>query len=156
MKRYCKRVRQSDEDDEGLIHRPTTFGDITAADHMFPSQEARGLSDEQSALVVRDMFSGAVMVTLKVNAMNKQTFESLRHFAGRYLSDKNGVLSASDNAKELTGAASKLHFRVFVLITRVGKAGSRCRRLPSEVLAVVGWLHCQSQDILWLVSSSTS
>ena len=62
LKRYCKRVRQLDEDDEKLIHRPTAFGDIIEADHMFPSQEARGLSDEQSALVVRDRFSGAVVV----------------------------------------------------------------------------------------------
>ena len=46
LKRYCKHVRQTDEDDEKLIHRPTTFGDIIEADHMFPSQEA----DEQSAL----------------------------------------------------------------------------------------------------------
>jgi hypothetical protein len=44
LKRYCKRVRQSDEDDERLIQRPTTFGDIIEADHMFPSHEARGLN----------------------------------------------------------------------------------------------------------------
>jgi len=111
LKRYCKRVRQSDEDDEGLIHRPITFGDITAADHMFPSQEARGLSDEQSALVdagsKRHVLRGSDGYSQ--GERNEQAnFESLRHFAGRYLSDKNGVLSASDNAKELTGAASKL------------------------------------------------
>ena len=62
LKRYCERIRQIDGDDERLIHRPTTFGDITEADRAFPPQEARGLSDEQSALVVRDRFSGAVMV----------------------------------------------------------------------------------------------
>ena len=56
LKRYCKRARQiDDEDGERLIHRPTTFGDIIEADHMFPSQEAKGLSDEQSALVVREI-----------------------------------------------------------------------------------------------------
>ena len=42
LKRYCKRVRQVDEDDEKLIHRPTTFGDIIEADHMFPSEQAIG------------------------------------------------------------------------------------------------------------------
>ena len=69
------------------------------------------MSDEQSALVVRDKFSRAVMV-YPVYPRNQRAeqanFESLRHFAGRYLSTKKGVLFASDNAKELTGAASRL------------------------------------------------
>ena len=47
-----------------------------------------------------------------VYPQNKRTeqanYESLRHFAGRYLSTKKGVLFVSDNAKELTGAASRL------------------------------------------------
>ena len=99
LKRYCKRVRQLDEDDEKLIHRPTAFGDIIEADHMFPSQEARGLSDEQSALVVRDRFSLSVMVYPQSERTEQANYESLRHFAGRYLSTKKGVLFLSDNAK---------------------------------------------------------
>ena len=109
LKRYCKRARQiDDEDDDRLIHRATTFGDIIEADHMFPSQEAKGLSDEQSALVVRDRFSGAVMVYPQSERNEQANYESLRHFAGKYLSGKKGVLFVSDNAKELTGAASRL------------------------------------------------
>ena len=106
-KRYCKRAGQSDEDDETLIHRPTTFGGSIEADHMFPSQEARGLSDEQSALVVRDRFSGAVMVYLQNERNEQANFESLRHFAGRYLSGKKGVLFVSGNPKEPNRAASR-------------------------------------------------
>ena len=107
LKRYCKRARQiDDEDDDRLIHRATILGDIIEADHMFPSQEAKGLSDEQSALVVRDRFSGAVLVYTQ-SERNEQAIMN-RHFAGKYLSGKKGVLFVSDNAKELTGAASRL------------------------------------------------
>ena len=108
LKRYCKHVRQTDEDDEKLIHRPTTFGDIIEADHMFPSQEAKGLSDEQSALVVRDRFSGAVMVYPQSERTEQANYESLRHFAGKHLTTKKGVFFVSDTAKELTGATSRL------------------------------------------------
>ena len=66
------------------------------------------MSDEQSALVIRDKFSGAVMVYPQSERTEQANFESLRHFAGRYLSSKKGVLFVSDNAKELTGAASRL------------------------------------------------
>ena len=48
----------NDKDDNRFIYRTTIFGDIIEADHMFPSQEAKGLSDEQSALVVRDRSQG--------------------------------------------------------------------------------------------------
>ena len=75
---------------------------------MFPSQETRGLSDEQSALVVRDRLSGAVMAYPQTERTEHANYESLRHFAGRYLSTKKGVLFVSDSAKELTGAASRL------------------------------------------------
>ena len=74
---------------------------------MFPSQDARGLSDEQS-LVVRDRLSGAVMAYPQTERTEHANYESLRHFAGRYLSTKKGVLFVSDNAKELAGAASRL------------------------------------------------
>ena len=82
-----------------MKHRPATFGDIIGADHMFPPQEARGLSHEKSALVVRDRFSGAVMVYPQNERTEQANYESLRHFAGRYLSTKKGVLFASDNAR---------------------------------------------------------
>ena len=108
LKRYCKRIRAEDEDDEKLIHRATAFGDIIEADHMFPSQDARGLSEEQSALVVRDRYSGLVIVYPQSERTLDANHESLRHFAGKRLTGKKGVVFISDHARELTGAANKL------------------------------------------------
>jgi len=97
-------------------------------------------------VVVRDRFSGAVMAYLQNERNEQANFESLRHFAGRYLLDKKGVLLV------LELAGFQIHqFQVFGLTTRavrerergqdiggIGKTGSRCRRFPSEALAVVG------------------
>ena len=57
---------------------------------------------------MRDRFSGAVLVYPQSERNEQANYESLRHFAGKYLSGKKGVLFVSDNAKELTGAASRL------------------------------------------------
>ena len=61
LKRYCKRVRVEDEEEEKFIHRATAFGDIIEVDHLFPLHEARGLSDEQSALALRRMLFGLLI-----------------------------------------------------------------------------------------------
>ena len=107
LKRYCKRVRQSDEDDERLIHRPTTFRDIMEADHMFPSQEARGLSDEQSALVVRDRFYHFLILQVDISRIRRVycLFQTMQRSSQVLLPDLAGF---------------QVHqFRVFGLITRV-------------------------------------
>ena len=77
LKKYCKCTKQvNDKDDDRFIHRATIFGDIIGADHMLPSQEAKGLSDEQSALVVRDRFSGAVLVYPQSDRNDQANFPS--------------------------------------------------------------------------------
>ena len=81
LKRYCKKIRAEDEDDEKVIHRATAFDDIIEADHMFPSQDARGLSEEQSALVIRDRYSDLVIVYPQSERTLDANHESFWHFA---------------------------------------------------------------------------
>ena len=48
------------------------------------------------------------MVYPQCERNEQANYESLRHFAGKYLSGKKGVLFVPDNAQELRGAASRL------------------------------------------------
>ena len=54
LKRYFHRVRDEPEEDEIPYSRPTKFGDVVEADHVFPSVESQGMSGEQTALLVRE------------------------------------------------------------------------------------------------------
>ena len=123
----------NDKDDNRFIHRSTIFGDIIEADHMFPSQEAKGLSDEQSALVVRNKFSDIILLYPQSECNDQTNYKSFRHFAGKYLSDKKDVLFVSDNAKELTGAASRLDWIPDPSVPRYWPHNANCAR---EVRAI--------------------
>ena len=66
LKRYFHRVRDEPEEDELPYTRPTKFGDVVEADHVFPNMESQGMSGEQTALLVRDRFSGVSLVYPKM------------------------------------------------------------------------------------------
>ena len=69
---------------------------------------------------MRDRFSGAVMAYLQNERNEQANFESLRHFAGRYLLDKKGVLLV------LELAGFQIHqFQVFGLTTRAVRERER-------------------------------
>ena len=108
LKRYAHRLRNEPEDEEVPYQRAEKFGDIIEADNIFPTVESRGLSGEQSALVVRDRYSGVSLVYPQMNRDEDSNYDSLKHFAGRTLSGKTDTVFCSDTAPELTKAATRL------------------------------------------------
>ena len=108
LKRYFHRVRDEPEEGELPYVRPTKFGDVVEADHVFPSVESQGLSGEQAALLVRDRFSGVSLVYPQTERSVDSNYHALKHFGGYNLSGNTGVVFHSDNAQELTKAADMM------------------------------------------------
>eukprot|EP00434_Breviolum_minutum_P040269 symbB.v1.2.035778.t1/scaffold4900.1/size33223/1 len=108
LKRYFHRVRDEPEEGELPYVRPTKFGDVVEADHVFPSVESQGLSGEQAALLVRDRFSGVSFVYPQTERSVDSNYQALKHFGGYMLSGNTGVVFHSDNAQELTKAADMM------------------------------------------------
>ena len=108
LKRYFHRVRDEPEEDELPYTRPTKFGDVIEADHVFPNMESQGMSGEQTALLVRDRFSGVSLVYPQNERSVDANYTSLKHFGGYRLSGKTDVVFHSDNAQELTKAADQM------------------------------------------------
>ena len=108
LKRYFHRVRNDPEESELPYVRPTKFGDVIEADHVFPSIESQGLSGEQAALLVRDRFSGVSLVYPQTERTVDSNYQALKHFGGYNLSGNTGVVFHSDTAQELTKAADMM------------------------------------------------
>ena len=80
LKRYFHRVRNDPDESELPYVRPTKFGDVIEADHVFPSIESQGLSGEQAALLVRDRFSGVSLVYPQTERTVDSNYQALKHF----------------------------------------------------------------------------
>lgn len=85
--------------------RPTEFGGVIEADNIFPSVESRGMGGEQTALMVRDRFSGVSLVYPQTERSIESNHQALKHFGGHKLNGKTEVVFHSDTAQELTKAA---------------------------------------------------
>ena len=107
LKRYFHRVR-GDSEQEVPYTRPTEFGAVIEADNIFPGVESRGMCGEQTALLVRDRFSGVHMALVypQTERSVDSNYQALKHFSGYRLSGKSDVVFHSDSAQELTKAAS--------------------------------------------------
>ena len=108
LRRYAHRFRPEPEDADAAYERPSEFGRIIEADTVFPAVESRGMGGEHCALVVRDRFSGVSIAYPQSSRDEDSNYESLKHFAGYPLSGRTDTIFCSDNAQELTNAASRL------------------------------------------------
>ena len=106
LKRYFHRVRGDPEEEDVPYTRPTEFGAVIEADNIFPQVESRGMGGEQTALLVRDRFSGVTLVYPQTERTVDSNYQALKHFSGYRLSGKSDVVFHSDSAQELTKAAS--------------------------------------------------
>lgn len=70
--------------------------------------ESRGLGGEQSALVVRDRYSGMCLTYPQRTRDEDSNYDALKHFGGSKLNGNPDVVFHSDTAQELTNAASRL------------------------------------------------
>ena len=84
------------------------FGSIIEDDHIFPAVESRGLGGEQSALLVRDRYSGMCLTYPQRTRIEDSNYDALKHFGGNKLNGNPDVVFHSDTAQELTNAASRL------------------------------------------------
>ena len=82
LKRYFHRVRDEPEEGELPYSRPTKFGDVVEADHVFPSVESQGMSGEQTALLVRDRCVSLVYPQIERSV--DSNYQALKHF-GAYI-----------------------------------------------------------------------
>ena len=108
IKRYAHRHRPDPEDEEVVYNVAKEFGSIIEADHIFPSVESRGLGGEQSALLVRDRYSGMCLTYPQRTRSEDSNYDALKHFGGNKLNGNPDVVFHSDTAQELTNAASRL------------------------------------------------
>ena len=108
IKRYAHRHRPEPEDEEVVYNVAKEFGNIIEADHIFPAIESRGLGGEQSALLVRDRYSGMCLTYPQRTRSEDSNYDALKHFGGNKLNGNPDVVFHSDTAQELTNAASRL------------------------------------------------
>ena len=108
IKRYAHRHRPEPEDEEVVYRIAKEFGSIIEADHIFPAVESRGLGGEQSALLVRDRYSGMCLTYPQRTRNEDSNYDALKHFGGNKLNGNPDVVFHSDTAQELTNAASRL------------------------------------------------
>ena len=108
LKRYAKRAKPEPQDLEVPYEQAKEFGNILEADHMFPRHDNSGFSGEKTTLMIKNHFSGVVMVFPQADRSEENTYLSLKAFAGHRLNGVTSVIFKSDSAEELVRAGKRM------------------------------------------------
>ena len=127
LSRYSHSVRPAGDDDD--VHsKPASFGKLLSADNIIASPENAGLGGEQTALHVRDHYSGISLTYPQGDRTEDSNYKSLKHFAGEHLNGSAETVFKSDTAEELTNAAHRLAWNIDPSLANSWPHNAACER----------------------------
>ena len=100
--KYKHSKRPVDPDEPVEYTQPDAFGKLIEGDNVIVAAEHAGMDGEQTALLLRDHFSGLSIAYPQTDKSEETNYLSMRHFAGAALNGRTDTIFKSDTAGELT------------------------------------------------------